>query len=102
MWQVRDKIVELRLKCKSIGLRLDGPADVGCDNQGAVKNTSIPESTLAKKHNAVDYHIVRETVAADIMQVGNEVTKTNPTGVLTNIMTYLQKHELIKHLQWNY
>ena len=32
MRQVRDKIIELRLKCKSIGLGLDGPADVYCDN----------------------------------------------------------------------
>ena len=58
MRQVRDKIVELRIKCKSIGLRLVGPSEVLCDNQGMGKNTSIPEPTLSKKHNAVNYHIV--------------------------------------------
>ena len=102
MRQVRDKIIEVRLKCKSIGLRLDGPADVGCDNQGVVKNTSIPESTLSKKHNAVNYHIVRETVAANIMRVGKEDTKTNPSDALTKLMPYSQKHELIGGLQWDY
>ena len=70
--------MEMRLKCKSIGLALDGPTDVYCDNQGVVKNTSIPESMLSKKRNAVNCHIVREAVAADAMRVGKEDTNTNP------------------------
>ncbi|KAL7545529.1 hypothetical protein ACHAWF_008875, partial [Thalassiosira exigua] len=53
----RDMIVELRLKLKSIGVPMVGPANVFCDNQGVVKNTSIPESTLSKKHNSINYHI---------------------------------------------
>ncbi|KAL7525855.1 hypothetical protein ACHAWF_001533, partial [Thalassiosira exigua] len=36
----RDMIVELRLKLKSIGVPMVGPANVFCDNQGVVKNTS--------------------------------------------------------------
>ena len=67
-----------------------------------MKNTSIPESTLSKKHNAVNYHIVRETVAADVMRVGKEDTKTNPADALTKLMPYSQKHELIGGLQWDY
>ncbi|KAL7539628.1 hypothetical protein ACHAWF_006464 [Thalassiosira exigua] len=53
----RDMIVELRLKLKSIGIPMVGPANVFCNNQGVVKNTSIPESTLSKKHNSANYHI---------------------------------------------
>jgi hypothetical protein len=34
---------------------------------GVVKNVSIPESTLMKKHNAINYHAVREAVAAGIL-----------------------------------
>ncbi|KAL7527756.1 hypothetical protein ACHAWF_002296, partial [Thalassiosira exigua] len=70
----RDMIVELRLKFKSIGIPMVGPANVFCDNQGVVKNTSIPESTLSKKHNSVNYHIVWEAAAAGILMVTEEDT----------------------------
>ena len=102
MRQVRDKIVELRLKCKSVGLALDGPADVYCDNQGVVKNTSIPKSTLSKKHNAVNYHIVREAVAADVMRVGKEDTNTNLADALTKMLPYSRKRELLGCLLYDY
>ena len=101
MRQLRDNIVELRLKCKSIGLALDGPTDVYCDNQGVVKNTSIPESILSKKHNAVNYHIVREAVAADVMRVGKEDTNTNPVDALTKLLPYSRKNSLLGMLQFD-
>ena len=102
MRQLRDNIVELRLKCKSIGLALDGPTDVYCDNQGVVKNTSIPESTLYKKHNAVNYHIVREAVSADAMCLGKEDTNTNPADALTKLLAYSRKKLLLGILQYDY
>ena len=102
MRQVRDKIIELRLKCKSIGLALDGPADVYCNNQGVVKNTSIRESTLSKKHNTVNYHIVREAVAANAMRVGKEDTDTNLADALTKILPYSRKKELLGCVLYDY
>jgi len=47
--QARDMIVALRYKLRMFGVPILGPADVYCDNQGVVKNASIPESTLSKK-----------------------------------------------------
>ena len=48
------------------GVPIDGPANVFCDNNGVVvKNTTIPASMFAKKHkNAINYHPIREAVAA--------------------------------------
>ena len=63
----KDLIVALRYKLRMFGILIDGPANVFCDNCGAVKNTSIPESTLIKKHNAINYHVVREAVVAGIL-----------------------------------
>jgi hypothetical protein len=52
------------------GVPLEGPAQVFCDNyQGVVKNSSVPESVLTKKHNAVNYHAVREAAAAGVVKV---------------------------------
>jgi len=73
----RDMIVELRIKLKSIGVPLLGPTDVCCDNQGVLKNVSIPESTLSKKHNQINYHVVREAAAAGILRVAKEDSDTN-------------------------
>ena len=54
----RDMIIALRYKLRMFGIPLEGAAQVFYDNQGVVKNTSVPESVLTKKHNAVNYHAV--------------------------------------------
>ena len=84
----RDMIVELRIKLNPIGVPLKVPADVYCENQGVVKNTSITESTLNKKHNSIKYHVVRETAAPVILRVGKEYNATNLADPLTKFMPY--------------
>ena len=97
----RDLIVEQRLKLKSIGVPIRGPANVYCDNQGVVKNTSIPESTLSKKHNSINYHVVREAAAAGILRVGKEDTETNLADALTKLLAYSRKSDLLGQVLWD-
>ncbi len=59
------------------GVPLEGPAQVFCDNQGIVKNPSVPESVLTKKHNAINYHTAREAAVAGILEVIKDETQTN-------------------------
>jgi len=40
-----------------LGVPLDGPANILVDNDSIIKNTTIPESVLQKKHNAICYHL---------------------------------------------
>jgi hypothetical protein len=40
-----------------------------------------------KKHNAINYHAVREVVAAGILRVGKEDGKTNLADLLTKVIT---------------
>ena len=68
------------------GIPIDGPIDIYCDNKGVVKNASIPESRLQKKHNLVCYHQVREAAATEICQVAKEDGKTNPADLMTKMM----------------
>ncbi len=51
-----------------------------------VKNISIPESTLMKKHSAINYQEVREAVVAGILRVGKEDGETNLADVLTKVV----------------
>jgi hypothetical protein len=69
------------------GMPIDGPADVFCDNDGVVKNTTITESMLAKKHNAINYHAVHEAVAKKIIRMGKEDGMTNLADLFTKVLT---------------
>ena len=54
-----------------------------CDNKGVVLTTSLPSSSLKKKHNAIAYHHVREAVAAKVVKVQHISGKENVAGILT-------------------
>jgi hypothetical protein len=75
----------LRYKLRMMGIPLDGHAHVRVDNMSVVNNTTAPESTLKKKSNAIAYHFVQESVAAGIIKVGYETSKTNIADMLTKI-----------------
>jgi hypothetical protein len=98
----RDMIVALRYKLRMFGIPLSGPAFVFCDNQGVVKNASIPESVLTKKHNAVNYHSVREAVAARIMMVAKEDGSTNLADLFTKALPSDRRKELLEAILYNF
>ena len=51
---IRDRIESLRYKLCMMGVPVDEAMTIFCDNDAVVKSTSKPESTLKKKHNAVN------------------------------------------------
>jgi len=73
-----------------------GPANVFCDNQGMVNNTTLPESVLTKKHNQICYHRVREAVAANIIRIAKEDSSTNLADILTKPLGLPQRHFLLQ------
>jgi len=94
----RDLTVALRIKLKMFGVPIDGPADFFCDNDSVVKNTSIPTSMLAKKHNSVNYHIIRESAAAGILRVAKIPTGRNYADALTKILPMYKRNDLLNSL----
>ena len=93
-----EQIKALRYKLRMFGIPIDGPANVFCDNEGVVKNTSIPESTLTKRHNAINFHAVREAAAASIIRVGKEDSETNLADPLSKVVTFERQRALFKHI----
>ncbi len=91
----RDPSVALRIQVKMGGVPIDGPADFYCDNNGVVKNTSIPSSQLSKKHNSINFHIIRASAAAGILRVGEEDTETNIADAATKILSFLRSEKLL-------
>jgi hypothetical protein len=82
------------------GVPIEGPMNVFCDNRGVVKNDSILESTLMKKHNAINYHAVREAAAAGILRVGKEDGETNLADLLTKVLSGEKRWEICWHIMW--
>ena len=90
----------LRYKLRMMGIPISGPANVYGDNEAVVNSTTAPESTLKKKHNAINYHRVRDAVAAGTICVAWEDTKTNISDLLTKLMSGPQLKDLIQRVLW--
>jgi hypothetical protein len=100
LWICKELIVALRYKLRMFGVPIEGPANFFYDNHGVVKNVSIPESTLMKKHNAINYHAVREATAAGILRVGKEDGETNLADVLTKALNGEKRWNICWHIMW--
>jgi hypothetical protein len=60
-----EQVEALCYKLRMMGVPIDGPASIYCDNQSVFKNASRPESVCNKKHNSIAYHGTREAQAAE-------------------------------------
>ena len=80
---MKTAVEQLRYKLRMFGIPIKGPTNVFCDNEAVFKNTSIPDSTLKKKHTSICYHRAREVVAAHTMRVSKEGTATNLAYLFT-------------------
>ena len=69
-----------------MGIPVEGPENIFCDNEAVVRNTTVPESTLGKKHISICYHVVREAVAARIGRVSKEPGDTNLADIETKLV----------------
>ena len=83
-------------KIKMLGIPIEGPVRILCDNQSVVINGSFPESVLKKKHCSIAYHIVRETVAAGIAEIYWEDGKTNLADLFTKVLPEVVRNSHIR------
>jgi hypothetical protein len=68
------------------------------DNQEVVTNSTIPHSSLNKRHNALSYHRVREIFAAKILGYYWIDGKKNPADVVSKHWGHQQVWHLLKPL----
>jgi hypothetical protein len=95
-----DLVEALRYKLTMMGIPMDGPTNVFCDNEAVVKNTTKPESTLKKKHNAIAYHRTREAQAAGIIRVAKEPGETNLADLFTKLLPGPRLRDLSSRILW--
>ena len=98
---VRDLIVGLRYKLRMLGVPIVSPASVLCNNEGVVKNTSLPNSVLSKRHNAINYNVVQEAVAAGIIRVGKEDGQANLADAFTKMLPQNRRFDLFSRIAYS-
>ncbi len=88
----------LRYKLRMMGVAIDGATHVYEDNMSVIKNTSLPESTLNKKSNAVCYHAVRESVAMGETLMMHIPGAENPTDLMSKVLSGSKRQYLVQNL----
>ena len=79
--------VGLQYQFHMLGIPIDGSASVFYNNLSVVMNTTRPESTLKKNHNAIAYNRVCKAVAVWIICIVKVPTQTNLAHMLTKPLT---------------
>ena len=69
-----------------MGIPFSDPCFVYGDKKLVLYNIILHKSTLKKKSNYIDYHAVREVVAPGEWLTGYELTDTNVSDLLKNIV----------------
>ena len=76
-------IIEWRYKLRMLGLVLEESSWLVGDNMSVVINTTLPSSSLKKKHMACNYHRVREAIAGKIIHFGHIESHQNLADICT-------------------
>jgi hypothetical protein len=90
----------LQYKLRMMEIVIEEPMSVFRDNQAVVRNTTAPESTLKKKHVALNYHCICEAVAAGTIWITMEDTATNLADILTKCLKGPRKRALVGRILW--
>jgi hypothetical protein len=90
--------MDLRYILHMMGIPIDGPAWAFRDNASVITSSTIPQSTLNKRHNALSYHRVRESIVAKIMYLVHVEGKYNPSDILTKALGWVNFWPLIQPL----
>ena len=82
---VVEMIEALRYKLMMFGITVKISANVYCENEAVTKNTTIPESTLKRKHHYIAYHMCWEAVATGTACIAKQ-------GIEKNITDFSQRY----------
>jgi len=91
-----DQQISLRASLMAMGVPLEKSAWMFGDNQSVITQSTIPSSTLTKRHNALAYHRVRWAVAAGIIKFVWIDGKENLADVLTKYLPYCDAMPMLK------
>ena len=76
-------LISLRYFISMLGCQLEPSSLLLGDNMAVILNTTVPSSALKKKHQACNYHKVRESIAAGFIKFAHIKSEDNMADLLT-------------------
>ena len=77
---------------------IDNETKVFGDNQSVITNTSVPESTLKKKHHSINYNYVREVVAAGVVLIHKVDSGSNLADLFTKLLDRVTRKDIVQKI----
>ena len=96
--QATEQIMDLRYTLRMMGVPLDGPSWMFGDNYSVIVSSTIPHSSLNKRHTALSYHRVRECIASETIHFQHVPGRCNPSDVLTKYLSWSKFWPLVQPL----
>jgi hypothetical protein len=97
-----DLIIEMRYKFRMLGVNMEKETLLVGDNMSVVLNTTIPSSSLKKKHLACSYHQVREAMAGRFVNYGHIPSISNLADIGTKPLSAPVFHRLVDPFLFRY
>ena len=80
----------IRLLLQSIGVPVKGQINIHSDSESVLRSACNPANELKRKHVAISWNLVRETIATGVIKLWKIDTKLNPPTNLPN--HYIESH----------
>ena len=88
-------IKSLKYKLRMFGIQtLENDTKIFGDNNAVILNSTYPQSTHRKKHHSINYHIVRESMAAGLALIYKVDTGENLADIFTKLLDALKRDSL--------
>ena len=78
-----DQIIDIRTTLRYLGVPIRDRSYMFGDNRSVVTSSTIPNSTISKRHHLASYHRVREAIAAKFISFHWKDGKSNPADILS-------------------
>ena len=94
-----EMIKALKYKLWMFGMEImEDDTKIFGDNNAVIINTSVPESTLKKKHHSINYNYVRESIASGIVLIFKVDTGSNLADLFTKLVNRFKRKEIIQNI----
>jgi hypothetical protein len=94
--QAVEQIMAMRTTLRYLGVEVHGATFLFGDNGSVVTNSSVPESPLRKRHQALAYHFTREAIAAKVVDFRHLPGTINPSDLLSKHWGYAQVWTMLR------
>ena len=91
-----DQIIDIRTTLRYLGVPIRDKSYMFGDNRSVVTSSTIPNSTISKRHHLASYHRVREAIAAKFILFHWKDGKSNPADILSKHWEFATVWPLLK------